>query len=410
MFSKKYISQSEALKLILDNIEGALPGESVSIELCLARTTATDIYSPEDLPGFARSSVDGFAVRSSDTYGAKETMPAYITLTGEVLMGVMPDLEVKAGDTAKIPTGGMLPSGADSVVMIENAQVVSASMIEVLKPVSFGENVIRPDDDIKKGALVFRKGHRIRPQDMGALAGIGIAAVDAARKPVVSVISTGDEIVPPGSNVEPGRIRDINSITLSGLISEQGGIPLIKGIFRDDYETIKQAMVSAVKESDIVLIIGGTSVGARDMTESIIAEGKDGRILFHGVAISPGRPLIGGIVGSRPVFGLPGHPAAVAVCFDLFIRPLIGKMLGIDNSRIFRKTITASMAKGVASAAGRQDHIRVRVWTGDNGYVATPVMGKSGLITTLAAADGVVVISENRLGLDQGEMVTVNLF
>jgi molybdopterin molybdotransferase len=410
MFEKKYISQTAAFKLLLDIVNDTLPSESVEIEKCYGRTAASDIYSPEDLPGFARSAVDGFAVKSSDTYGAKETMPAYLTVSDEVFMGQAPGFEIKPGEAARIPTGGMMPAGADAVIMIEHAQTGAGSFMEALRPVAFGENVVRADDDIKKGELVICGGQILRPQDIGALAGLGIIAADVVRRPVVSIISTGDEILPHSSRIKPGQVRDINSFTLSGLIFGDGGMPVKKGIFRDDYDIIRQALISSVEDSDIVLIIGGTSVGLRDMTADIIADIKNGRLLFHGVAIKPGRPLIGGIIDCKPVLGLPGHPAAVAICYEIFIRPIISKMLGNKSSRIFRKTIMASMTKGVASASGRQDHIRVRVEAGENGNAAIPVMGKSGLITTLVAADGVVIIPENKLGIDPGENVIVNLF
>ncbi len=411
MFDKKYIIPADALKLILDAVPGVLSSESIRIEECLGRITASDIYSIEDLPGFARSAVDGYAVKASDTYGARETLPAYIKVKDEVFMGLQPLFEVGAGEAARIPTGGMMPSGTDAVIMIEHAQIVSDSEIEVLRPAAFGENVIQPDEDIKKGAIVLGRGQKLRPQDLGALAGLGILEAEVVRKPLVSIISTGDEIVPHGSSVEPGQVRDINSFTLAGLISEEGGLAVKKGIFRDGFDTIKRALDSAAADSDIVLIIGGTSVGVRDMTADIINDSGYGGVLFHGVALKPGKPLIAGIVNDRPVFGLPGHPAAVVICFDTFVRPIISKMLGIDNSRTFRRFLNARMSKGVASAAGRQDHVRVHIETEDSGgYTAVPVMGKSGLITTLVRADGVVVIPRNKLGLDAGEDVTVNLF
>lgn len=410
MFDKKYLLPSDALNLLLDSIDGPLPSESLRIEDCCGRITASDIVSGEDLPGFARSTVDGFAVGSSDTYGARETLPAYITVRGEVFMGERPGFELAAGEAAKIPTGGMLPAGADAVVMLEHAQTVSDSMIEVLKPVAPGENVIQRDEDISKGSLVIRKGHRLRAQDIGALAGIGLVKADVVRKPVISLISTGDEIVPHGMPVNPGQVRDINSFTLSGLISEEGGIAVKKGIFRDDYEAIRQAVLNALDDSDMVVIIGGTSVGTRDMTAKVIGDvGKPG-VLFHGVALKPGKPLIGGIVNAKPVLGLPGHPAAAVVSYDFFIKPIMRKLSGLNTEKVFRKTLTATMAKGIASVAGREDHIRVYVEARDGGYVAFPILGKSGLITTLVRADGVVVIRGNRLGLDQGEIVTVNLF
>jgi molybdopterin molybdotransferase len=409
MFGKSYISQAAALRLLMESPGGVLPSERCRIEVCCGRTTAADIVSPEDLPGFPRSTVDGFAVRSSDTYGARETMPAYLTVTGEVFMGQAPAFAIGSGEAAIIPTGGMMPEGADAVIMLEDAQTGAAPLIEALRPVAPGENVIRADDDIKKGEPVISRGRILRPQDIGALAGLGIGSIDVVRRPVVSIISTGDEIVSHEDSILPGQVRDINSFTLAGMISDDGGVPVKRGIFRDSREVIRQALISCLEESDMVLIIGGTSVGTRDMTADII-ESVGGSILFHGVAIKPGRPLIGGMAGAKPLLGLPGHPAAVAVCYGLFIRPLITGMLGIGADRGFGRRLSAKITKAVASAPGRQDHIRVRVEADGEGFSAIPVMGKSGLITTLVAADGIVVIPENRLGLDAGEDVTVNLF
>jgi len=340
MFDKKYLSPSDALMMILNYLtEGMLKSEWVRIEECYGRVAASDIISDEDLPGFSRSTVDGYAVRGADTYGAKETLPAYITVKEEVFMGECTTFEVAAGEAAKMPTGGMMPDGTDAVVMFEHAQVVSETMIEVMKPVSPGENVIQRDEDIRKGSAVIHKGHRFRAQDIGALAGIGITQAEVFMKPKVSLVSTGDEIVPPSLPVKPGQVRDINSFTLAGLIAEEGGIPVKTGIFRDDYDTIKDAVVTSLQHSDMVLIIGGTSAGVRDMTAKIIDDiGKPG-VLFHGVAVKPGKPLIGGIVGTKPVLGLPGHPAAAVVSFDLFIRPLMMRLSGINEKKNFQRPL-----------------------------------------------------------------------
>jgi molybdopterin molybdotransferase len=411
MLDKSYLSPSDALAMILDLAKDNIPvPERLRIEDCYGRVAASEIISDEDLPGFARSTMDGYAVRSVDTYGAKETMPAYITVKGEVFMGEKPTFEVAVGEAAKIPTGGMMPIGADSVVMLEQVQTVSDSMIEVMKTVSTGENVIQRDEDIKKGNVVIRKGCRLRAQDIGALAGIGMTVTDVFRKPVVALISTGDEIVSPSLPVNPGQVRDINSFTLACLVAEEGGVPIKEGIFRDDYDTIRNAVETSLRDSDMVLIIGGTSAGTRDMTAQIIDDIGNPGVLFHGVAVKPGKPLIGGIIGTKPVLGLPGHPAAAVVSFDLFIRPLMRRLSGINEEKDFRKNVTAIMAKGIASAAGREDHIRVCVEKKDGGYAAFPILGKSGLITTLVKADGVVVIPSNKLGLDPGESVSVKLF
>ena len=411
MFDKNYLLPSEALGRILDALaEYRLPVERVRIEECYGRILAEDVVSTEDLPAFSRSTVDGFAVKASDTFGAKETSPAYMALGGEVLMGTAPDFSVGKGETARIPTGGMLPGGADAVVMLEHAQTVSDDMLEVLRAVAPGENVIRKGEDVKRGETVVSAGQRLRAQDIGALAGIGITNIDVYRRPVAAILSTGDEVVPAHMPLRMGQVRDINSYTLDGLIRAYGAVTVKKGIFRDDYAIIRGAIEEALTDSDMVLVSGGTSAGAKDMAADIINDiGRPG-VLFHGVSLKPGKPMIGGLAGNKPILGLPGHPAAVAVCFDLFIRPLIEHLGGLTASKYFVKTVRAKMAKGIASAAGREDHVRVCLEQANGELLAVPVLGKSGLITTLVRADGIVAITREKLGLDAGEEVTVRLF
>jgi molybdopterin molybdotransferase len=250
----------------------------------------------------------------------------------------------------------------------------------------------------------------LRAQDIGALAGIGITEIEVYKKPVVAIISTGDEILPPDRPLNLGQVRDINSFSLWGLIVDQGGIPIKKGIFKDTYEIIKRAVMESLEGSDMVLISGGTSAGTKDLTSEIINDLGQPGVLFHGVALKPGKPMIGGIVNNKPILGLPGHPAAVVVCFDLFIRPLLRSLSGYNAPELLKREVKAVMAKNIASVAGREDHVRVELNYKDGEYYAYPVLGKSGLITTLVKADGIVVISHNKLGLDAGENVVVKLF
>jgi molybdopterin molybdotransferase len=325
-------------------------------------------------------------------------------------MGEAPGFLLHKGEVCAMPTGGMLPEGADAVVMLEQVQSVSDDTIEVMRAVAPGENVIQKGEDIAAGVEVLSRGHSLRAQDIGALAGLGITEIEVFGKPVVSLISTGDEIVPASSPLGPGQVRDINSFTLAGLIAGHGGTPLKKGIFRDDYATIRNALEGALGHSHMVLITGGTSAGIKDMTARIINDvGKPG-VLFHGVSLKPGKPMIGGVVEGKPILGLPGHPAAAVVCFDLFIRPLLERLAGLDTRRLFPKTVRALMTKALASAAGREDHVRVSIDNRDGLLYAIPVLGKSGLITTLVRADGTVAIASDKLGLDAGEEVTVKLF
>jgi molybdopterin molybdotransferase len=407
------ITVESALELIFSKLSPKFPPEeNLKIYESYGRILSRDLFSPEDLPNFSRSTVDGFAVSSSDTFGATEGLPAYLNTKYEIFMGEEPDFELKKGEVAKIATGGMLPRGADAVVMFEHTQQVDEGMIEVLKPVAPGENVIQAGEDVKRGDCVLKKGHRMRPQDIGVLAGTGVKDVWVYERPKASIISTGDEIVPPDRPAKPGQVRDINSYNLFGLLLDAGAIPLIKGIFSDEYETIRDVVEKSLKDSDIVLISGGSSVGTKDVTARVINDlGKPG-VLFHGVSLKPGKPLIGGIIDNIPVFGLPGHPAAVSVCFDIFIRPILCGLSGLSKDRyeVGKRIIRARIARNISSSPGRQEHIAVYLEERGGELWAVPILGKSGLITTLIKADGTAVIPLRKLGVEEGEIVEVRLF
>jgi molybdopterin molybdotransferase len=371
-----------------------------------------DVVSPEDLPSFNRSTVDGFAVNSADTFGATEGSPSYLSITSEIFMGEKPAFTLGKGWIAKIATGGMLPEGADSVVMIEHTQQVDEKLAEVLHPVSPGENVIQKGEDVKKDECILKKGWRMRPQDIGALAGLGITNVSVYQKPVVSIISTGDEIVPPDKPLKPGQVRDINTYSLSGLIFNSGGVPLKKGLFKDNYGIIKNSVKESIRTSHMVLITGGSSVGAKDMTAKIINDMGNPGVLFHGVSLKPGKPMIGGIVDNIPIFGLPGHPAAVVICFKIFIEPVLKAVSGINEDMIFRKIniIRARIAKNISSSPGKEEHIAVALEERDGEIWALPLLGKSALITTLTRADGTAVIPLRKFGVREGDLVEIRLF
>lgn len=407
------ITVEQARELIFKNFSPKLPPEAkLKIEKSYGRILSRDILSTEDLPNFARSTVDGFAVDSSDTFGATEGFPAYLNIVYEILMGEEPDFELRKGEVAKIATGGMLPRGADAVVMLEHTQAINDKMIEVLKPVAPGENVIQAGEDARKGELILKRGHKLRPQDIGALAGLGITEVYVYERPRVSIISTGDEIVPADKPIKSGQVRDINSFNLAGLIYEAGGISVKKGIFNDKYEIIRNVVEESLKDSDIVIVTGGSSVGTKDMTARVINDLGEPGILFHGVSIKPGKPMIGGIVNGTPVFGIPGHPAAVTVCFEQFMEPALKHLTGLVENRFANKkrTVMARITKNLASSPGREDHIRVALEERDGDLWARPILGKSGLITTLVKADGTVVIPLRKLGIEESEMVEVKLF
>jgi molybdopterin molybdotransferase len=409
---EKAVSVEDARQLLGTHLPAKeLISLRIPIEQSFGRVLSEQISSPEDLPAFSRSTVDGFAVNSSDTFGATEGMPGYLTVSQEILMGERPDFTLTRGRAAKIATGGMLPGGADAVVMLEHVQYADKDLIEVLRPAAPGENVISAGEDIRKDELILSRGTMLRPQDVAALAGAGITSVAVYEKPRVSIISTGDEIIPAGSPAEAGKVREMNAYTLSGLILAQGGIPLRKGIVRDVYEEIRDALGEALRDSDMVLISGGSSVGTKDMTAEIIGSFGPPGVLFHGVALKPGKPTIGAIVGGVPVFGLPGHPAAVAVCFEVFILDVLRVLTGREGTgSSARRTVSALLAKNVSSDGGREEHVRVSLKEEGGELWAVPVLGKSGLIRTLVKAEGTIVIPSHVRGIEKGERVNVLLF
>jgi molybdopterin molybdotransferase len=410
---EELITVEKALELLFRYAPFRRPAETyLPIEKSCGLIISRNIISPEDLPSFRRSTVDGFAVNSADTFGATEGLPSYLNIRGEILMGERPGIVLGKGGAAKIATGGMLPDGADAVVMFEHAQMAGEKMIEAVKPVSPGENVIQAGEDARKGETVLRSGNKLRPQDAGALAGLGITDIWVYERLKVSIISTGDEVVSADEPIRPGQVRDINSYTLAGLISAAGGIPMKRGIFSDRYDVIKEVSENSLKNSDMILITGGSSVGTKDMTSRVINDmGRPG-VLFHGVSLKPGKPTIGGVIEGIPVFGLPGHPAAVNVCFNVFIRPVLEVQSGLTDNGFEKekKVINARITKNISSSPGREEHVGVSLEKRDGEIWAVPLLGKSGLITTLTRADGTVVIPLRKLGVHEGEMVEVRLF
>lgn len=403
----------DALSLILGHIRPAgLREVRLEAGRSLGMVCSRDLTAPDDLPSFSRSTVDGYAVKAADTFGATEAMPAYLHCGQEILMGGVPEKEPLKGEASKIPTGGMLPCGADAVVMFEYVQDLGGGMIEVLRPVAPGENVIRAGEDVRKGEVFLMKGRRIRPQDIGACAANGMTELFAYARPVVSIISTGDEIVPADTVPGPGQVRDVNSFIIAGMLEESGCMPKKKGIYADTYDGIRSVLEGSLQDSDMVILSGGTSVGIKDMIARILQDIGQPGVLFHGLSLKPGKPMIGGVVRGIPVFGLPGHPAAVAVCFNVLVRPVLEFLSGADDrlSRMCRPVVRARLDRNLSSSAGREEHVRVMIEMRDDGLWAVPVLGKSGLITTLVKADGICVVPLHVNGIEKGEWVEVQLF
>ena len=394
----------------LKDIEPLGP-ESVLITAAFNRVLARDIVSDEDLPGFKRSTMDGYALAARDTFGASENLPTPLNIVEEIKMGEIPRSTLHRGECAQISTGGMLPEGADAVVMVEYTQKVEGGVVEISRPVSPLENVILSDDDVKKGQVVLHKGSLLRPQDLGILAGLGISTVDVFTQPKAAIISTGEEIVDISKKPEVGQMRDINSYTLGGLCVQSGVEPIYCGIIKDKFEDIRLFIEKGLSQADAVLLSGGSSVGVKDFTLDAILSLDGVEVVAHGVSISPGKPTIIARRGNKTLWGLPGHPVSAMIIFDIFLRYLFGRLIGLTNlTEYHSRTMEAEIDWNIESATGREDYIRVKLSHIEGRWLATPILGKSGLISTMVEADGIVTIDMNTEGLYRGEMVRVRLF
>ena len=385
----------------------AVGTETVTLSECYGRVLAEQVAADMDLPGFSRSTMDGYAVRAASTFGASEGNPAFLNVTGDVLMGDVPGMTVHPGEAVRIPTGAMLPEGADAVVMIEHTESLDATTIEVYRSVAPGQHIIEKGEDFTSGETILDEGRPIRFQEAGLLAAFGRTHVRVFRKPIVGIISTGDEIVPVDHVPEMGQIRDINSTTLSGQVQQAGGVAKTYGIVEDTYEAIYDVCRIATAASDMVLVSGGSSVGARDFTMDALDHLPDSEILVHGMSLRPGKPTILARVGSKHVWGLPGHVVSAMIVFVAVVEPFLKRIGGVRNWEEIGLRLTARMSRNVASAQGRVDFVRVKLRHGEGELWADPLLAKSGLIHTMVHAEGLVAIGMNEEGLDEGDIVEV---
>ncbi len=397
---------------ILDSFN-VLPTETIEASEATRRIASEDVISPEDLPPFPRSTMDGFAVRARDTFGASESEPGILRVVTEVKMGQDASrAEIAPGECVKIWTGGHVPEEADAVLMLEYTRGLDDRTIEIFKAVVPGENVILQGDDCKKGEVAVRSGTRLRAQELGLFSALGIKRVGVTRRPRVAIISTGDEICPVNETPSPGKVRDVNSTTLSSFIKTDGGIPVPLGIVPDSRKAILSAIKKAVFELDvdICLVSGGSSVGARDYTVSCFKEICGRPPLVHGVAIRPGKPTIISRLDNKALFGLPGHVASCMVVYLLFVHYLIHRMSGVRNESPF-KSVLARSTQAIPSVIGREDYVRVSLKRaeGKNSYFLEPIYGRSGLISTLVKADGLLVIPRDSEGIYPDEEAEVIL-
>jgi molybdopterin molybdotransferase len=373
---------------------------------------ARDVRTTLDLPHFARSYMDGYAVRAHDTTGASAARPAHLRVIGSVAMGHPVHQRLRAGEAMRIPTGGMLPAAADAVVMVEHTRETPDGFVAIAHPATPMQHVMRRGEDARKGARIFARGHRVRPADVGALSGIGLSRVWIVRRPRVAVIATGDEIVPPDVTPGPGQVRNVNQYALRALITAAGGEPVDFGVLPDREAVIRAAMRRALRTADAVLVSGGSSVGTKDLTPAVVAAMPGARVLVHGIRIKPGKPTLIARAAGKPVIGLPGNPTSALVIFHVFALPLIRRLGGEPPAAAFapRRSLLAHLAAPLTSLAGREDYVRVALDTRSDGTVhAHPVAGGSGDIVGFVRADGLVHVAANDVTLAAGALVSVDL-
>jgi len=407
---RKLLSLEEARQTLKESFSPKPIGvEQVSLSEALGRVLAEDVVAPMDVPPFDRSTVDGYAVKAVDTFGADEDRPVALKFCGQVAVGEPPSVVVERGMTAEIATGAPLPKGADAVVMVEYS-VRGDGTIFVHRPVSKGENVMEAGSDIHKGETILKEGQRLASREIGVLAALGLTEVSVYKRPRIAIISTGAEVVEPGKLLSPGKIYDINAHTLSAAVLECGGEPINLGVIPDERNQLEAAFKKALSSSDAVITSGGVSVGPKDIIPQVLGTlGKPG-VIISGMAVKPGKPTTIAVIDGKPVFSLPGHPTSSLLMFHMIVRPVICEMAGRTEET--SQTVKAVAATKMFSARGRRTFVMVNLTRDKTGkLIASPVpTGLSGAITTLAKADGFIEIEEKRQFINEGEEVTVYLF
>lgn len=380
--------------------------EEINIEYAYNRVITHDVISKEDVPYFSRSLVDGYALKAKDTYGAKETNPRFVNVIGELKIGEISDLKINDGECIKVSTGSMIPEGADGVIMQEYTREM-LNIIEITKVIHRGENICFKGDDVKKDEAVIEMGKRLDFFDMGILASLGISKIEVYKKPKVSIISTGDEIVDINDHPKPGQIRDINRYVIKGLLSREGFVVRFSGIARDNLKEIMEKILLS-GDGDIILISGGSSKGERDY----IVEALDklgGEIIFHGINIKPGKPTIFARLKDKPVFGLPGHPASCSIVALRFVLPFLKKMEG-EKLFLPQSAYMGILTSNVPSSLGIEEYVAVTSEKKFNKIFVTPIFTKSSLISTFTKAKGYIIVPEDNEGLEKDEIVEVFTF
>jgi len=387
--------------------------EIVAAARSSGRVLSAEVRSPCDLPHFDRAMMDGFAVRAEDVSGASTETPVTLRVAGRVEMGKPAECLVETGTAVQVGTGAALPAGADAVVMVEYTERLPDKTIAVTRPVARYDNMMRAGADYRKGETVLPAGKRVAPKDMAALASVGVSEVEVFKKPAVAIVSTGDELVPHEEEPAVGQVRESNGVVLAALVERDGGTALTLGIVRDDLARLTEAVQQGMNSADVVLMSGGSSVGRRDLTMAALESFKKSEILVHGVTTRPGKPTIVASVAGKPVIGLPGHPVSSLVAYEVVVRPLLERLSGCSAKIIQPRSgsvVRAILEQRVPALIGRDEYVRVQVERRGNGLVAVPLGRTSGATSTLAGADGWVLVDMNTEGLEAGEEVEVTLF
>lgn len=398
------VSADEARKIIFSL--PCLNSELVPLGAVTGRRLARNFVAPAALPGFTRSTMDGFAVRARDVFGAGEGSAALLRVVGQCHMGQTPAFELNPGETAAIATGAPLPRGADAVVMIEHSREAGEDLVEIIRSVAPGDNMVEWDEDAVEGETLIRAGAALGPAQIGALAAFGVGEVPVFRQPRVAIFASGDEIVPLTETPPPGKLRDVNSWSVAALCRANGALPSLMGIISDERDRLANALKKRLENFDVIIVSGGSSAGARDHTVAAFLSLPDARILIHGVAISPGKPFILASAANKCLVGLPGHVTSALICARVFLSPLLDHLQGLAAPEP-RAWIDATLTKSLASAKGREEYIRCSLEKREDRFFATPITAPSAVLSGLLAADGLIVCPENSEGLAAGHNVKV---
>ncbi len=406
---RRLMSFDEAKQAIDEKLKLGVVGEEETLLLeAYGRILAENVVSTLDIPPFDRSTVDGYAVKAEDTFGAEEGQPAKLAALGMVSVGEQPKICIEKGEAAEIVTGAPIPEGADAIVMVEDTDKHDTELC-VFRAVTRDENVMKRGSDIKKGETVLKVGRVLGASEIGILAAVGLTRVKVFKVPVVAVLSTGAEVAEPGKELPAGKIYDINAYSLSTAVSESGGKPVYLGVVADDKDKLGKALKRALTSADMVLTSGGVSVGPKDYTPQVVNSLGEPGVFINGIAVKPGKPTTVALIGKKPVFSLPGHPTSALLLFHLLARPVLQRMSGRPTTE--EKTVKALATTRMFSAKGRRTFVMIKMKLDkSNRRVVEPVeTGASGAITTLAKADGFVEIPAYQQFIDAGEEVVVTL-